>query len=63
MTESNLSVVSTPQSSVLNGIKVFGPTSVTEAPKAKKALNWEPKVEFKDLAKLMYDEDLKKLKK
>ena len=31
--------------------------------KAKECLNWEPKIKFKDLAKLMYDEDLNKLKK
>ena len=39
------------------------PLLLGDASKAKKALNWEPKVKFKDLAKLMYDEDLKKLKK
>ena len=39
------------------------PLLLGDASKAKQALNWEPKVKFKDLAKLMYDEDLKKLKK
>jgi GDPmannose 4,6-dehydratase len=29
--------------------------------KAKKNLNWEPRVKFKELAKMMYDEDLKAL--
>jgi GDPmannose 4,6-dehydratase len=39
------------------------PLLLGDASKAKRVLNWEPKVRFKDLAKLMYDEDLEKLKK
>jgi len=31
--------------------------------KAKKKLGWQPKVKFKDLVKMMVDEDIKRLKK
>jgi GDPmannose 4,6-dehydratase len=30
-----------------------------DATKAKKVLGWEPKVTFKELAKMMVDEDMK----
>jgi len=38
------------------------PLLLGNSEKAKKLLKWEPKVKFKDLAKLMYDEDLKYVK-
>jgi GDPmannose 4,6-dehydratase len=37
------------------------PLLLGDASKAKKKLNWEPKVKFKELAQLMYDEDLRRL--
>lgn len=37
------------------------PLLLGDASKAKEKLNWEPKVRFKELARLMYTEDLKKL--
>ena len=37
------------------------PLLLGDASKAKKVLNWEPKVKFAELAEMMYDEDLKKL--
>jgi len=39
------------------------PVLLGDATKAKKVLDWEPKVKFKDLAKMMYDADLKELQK
>lgn len=39
------------------------PLLLGDATKAKKQLNWEPKVKFKELARMMYDEDLKALVK
>ena len=38
------------------------PYLLGDASKAKKTLNWEPKVSFEELAHLMYDEDLKLIK-
>jgi len=35
------------------------PLLLGDATKAKSKLNWEPKVKFNDLAKMMYDQDLK----
>lgn len=37
------------------------PLLLGDASKAKEKLNWEPKVRFKELARLMYAADLKKL--
>ena len=37
------------------------PLLLGDAGKAKKVLNWEPKVKFKELAQMMYDEDLRRL--
>lgn len=37
------------------------PLLLGDPTKAKKVLDWEPKVKFEELAKMMYDEDLKKL--
>tara|TARA_R100001594_G_scaffold127602_2_gene165367 strand:+ start:235 stop:1233 length:999 start_codon:yes stop_codon:yes gene_type:complete len=37
------------------------PLLLGDASKAKKVLNWEPKVKFKELAQMMYDEDLRRL--
>ena len=37
------------------------PLLLGDATKAKKKLNWEPKVKFKELAQMMYDEDLRRL--
>ena len=37
------------------------PLLLGDASKAKKKLNWEPKVKFKELAQMMYDEDLRRL--
>ena len=37
------------------------PLLLGDASKAKKKLNWEPKVKFKELARMMYDEDLRSL--
>ena len=39
------------------------PLLLGDASKAKKQLDWEPKVKFKELARMMYDEDLKALVK
>jgi len=39
------------------------PLLLGDASKAKKVLNWEPKVKFEDLAKMMYEADLQDLKK
>jgi GDPmannose 4,6-dehydratase len=39
------------------------PILLGDATKAKKVLDWEPKVKFRDLAKMMYDADLKELQK
>jgi len=39
------------------------PILLGDATKAKKVLDWEPKVKFKDLAKMMYDADLNELQK
>jgi len=39
------------------------PLLLGDASKAAKQLGWEPKVKFKELAKMMYDEDLKALVK
>jgi len=39
------------------------PFLLGDASKAKKQLDWEPKVKFKELARMMYDEDLKSLVK
>jgi|TARA_R110001583_G_scaffold45141_10_gene142591 GDPmannose 4,6-dehydratase len=39
------------------------PLLLGDASKAKRELNWEPKVKFKDLAKMMYDADLDNLQK
>jgi GDPmannose 4,6-dehydratase len=32
-----------------------------DSKKAKESLGWEPKIKFKDLAKMMYEEDLQNL--
>ena len=37
------------------------PLLLGDPTKAKKVLDWEPKVKFEELAKMIYDEDLKKL--
>jgi GDPmannose 4,6-dehydratase len=37
------------------------PLLLGDASKAKKQLGWEPEVKFKQLAKIMYDEDLRRL--
>tara|TARA_Y100000592_G_scaffold91803_1_gene152503 strand:- start:60 stop:1052 length:993 start_codon:yes stop_codon:yes gene_type:complete len=37
------------------------PLLLGDASKAKKVLKWEPKVKFKKLARMMYDEDLRRL--
>lgn len=37
------------------------PLLLGDATKAKKVLDWEPKVKFKELAQMMYDEDLRRL--
>ena len=37
------------------------PLLLGDASKAKQALNWEPKVKFQELAKLMYEADLRRL--
>ena len=37
------------------------PLLLGDASKAKKKLNWEPKVKFKELARMMYNEDLRRL--
>jgi GDPmannose 4,6-dehydratase len=37
------------------------PLLLGDATKAKKKLKWEPKVKFKELARMMYDEDLRRL--
>ena len=37
------------------------PLLLGDASKAKKELDWEPEVKFKELAKMMYDEDLRRL--
>jgi GDPmannose 4,6-dehydratase len=37
------------------------PLLLGDATKAKKKLDWEPEVKFKELAKMMYDEDLRRL--
>ena len=37
------------------------PLLLGDAEKAKKQMGWEPKVKFKELARMMYDEDLKAL--
>ena len=37
------------------------PLLLGDASKAKKKLNWQPKVKFKELAQMMYDEDLRRL--
>jgi len=37
------------------------PLLLGDATKAKKKLKWEPKVKFKKLARMMYDEDLRRL--
>ena len=37
------------------------PLLLGDAAKAKKKLKWEPKVKFKELAQMMYDEDLRRL--
>ena len=37
------------------------PFLLGDASKAKEKLAWEPKVKFKELARMMYDEDLKGL--
>ena len=37
------------------------PLLLGDATKAKNKLNWEPKVKFKELARMMYDEDLRRL--
>jgi len=46
--------------------KYFRPTEVefllADASKAKKRLNWEPKVTFKSLVKIMVDADLNAIK-
>jgi len=39
------------------------PLLLGDATKAKEVLGWEPKVKFKQLARMMYDEDLKVLVK
>jgi len=39
------------------------PLLLGDASKAKEVLGWEPKVKFKQLARMMYDEDLKTLVK
>jgi GDPmannose 4,6-dehydratase len=39
------------------------PLLLGDASKAKRELNWESKVKFKDLAKMMYDTDLNELQK
>lgn len=39
------------------------PLLLGNAEKAKKQLGWEPKVKFKELARMMYDEDLKAIAK
>jgi GDPmannose 4,6-dehydratase len=45
--------------------KFFRPHEVPfllgDASKAKEKLSWEPKVKFKELARMMYDEDIKRL--
>ena len=38
------------------------PLLLGDASKAQKVLNWEPKIGFKELATMMYEEDLKKLR-
>jgi GDPmannose 4,6-dehydratase len=38
------------------------PILLGDASKAKNVLGWEPKIKFKELAQMMYDEDLKKAK-
>jgi GDPmannose 4,6-dehydratase len=38
------------------------PILLGDAAKAKQCLGWQPKITFKDLAKMMYDSDLNKLK-
>ncbi|MEW6103682.1 MAG: GDP-mannose 4,6-dehydratase [bacterium] len=47
--------------------KYFRPTEVEvligDASKAKKKLNWKPKVTFKELVKIMVEEDMEKVKK
>jgi GDPmannose 4,6-dehydratase len=39
------------------------PLLLGDPSKARNQLNWEPKIKFKQLAKMMYDEDLRYLKK
>jgi GDPmannose 4,6-dehydratase len=47
--------------------RYYRPTEVElllgDASKAKKVLNWEPKVSFKELAQMMTDADIRKAKK
>ena len=38
------------------------PLLLGDSTKARKALNWEPKIDFKSLAKMMYEEDLRRIK-
>ena len=38
------------------------PILLGDATKAKENLGWQPKIIFKDLAKMMYDSDLNKIK-
>ena len=38
------------------------PLLLGDSTKARKALNWEPKINFKSLAKMMYEEDLRRIK-
>ena len=39
------------------------PLLLGDATKAKEKLGWEPKIKFKELARMMYDADLKSLVK
>ena len=39
------------------------PLLLGDPSKAKRKLNWEPKIKFNKLAKLMYESDLEKIKK
>ena len=37
------------------------PILLGDATKAKEALGWQPEITFKELAKMMYDADMKQL--
>jgi len=58
-------IVQTGQTIILIDPKYFRPTEVdilcADISKAKEKLNWQPRVQFSDLVKLMIDHDLEKV--